>query len=121
MAFKKSVPLPTGVSGDYIRLTEFQLSLPRRYLSAEFALFKDQALATSGQPLLQIMGKLRVMNDYFDIYFAKEVLKKEDVLAQIYRAARDASEDKAKFGDTNPEFYFVSDFGKDFFANALVV
>jgi hypothetical protein len=86
MAFKKTLSLPSGVSGDYIRITAFRWDRGAREASALFALYRDAATAAAGQPLVPVVAKLRLEGPKFDTWLANANFG--NALARIYQAAR---------------------------------
>lgn len=128
MALKKTIALPTGVSGTYFRLVGFRWDRDQREASAQFALFKDAATAATkgARPLVPIAAKLRLYREAFDAYLSPAALNaaRKDVVAQLYQAARETSqayEERAAVDPkraTDPRAHVISDFGKGVFADA---
>ncbi|MCX6952734.1 MAG: hypothetical protein NTV51_11300 [Verrucomicrobia bacterium] len=121
MAFQKTLALPTGVSGDYFRITSFRWDRNgAREASAAFALFKDAATAVAGQPLVPIVAKLRLSGTGFDDYLSPSALAaaEGDVIAQLYLAAKDACDAYAADGEVNLEAQVICDYGAGVFADA---
>lgn len=108
MAFQKTLTLPSGVAGNYSRLTTYRWDRASREAVALFALYLDAAAASSGkQPLTPWIAKLRLTGDKFDQYLSNAELADHDVIAQLYAAAKNEP--------------VVCDFGADVFADALDV
>lgn len=105
MAFQKSLTLPSGVSGNYIRCIVFRWDRNAREAEALFALYLDQAAAQSGkQSLTPWIAKLRLEGEKFDEYLSNTALASDDILGQLYAAAK-----------AEP---LSCDFGSDVFADA---
>lgn len=105
MAFQKTFTLPSGVSGNYIRLIAYRWDRTAREATAIFALYLDAHAAESGKdPIAPTLAKLRVASDQFDAHLSNAALAGNDILAQLYVAAK-----------TEP---LLCDFGDDAFANA---
>lgn len=125
MALKKTIALPTGVSGNYFRIVGFRWDRHAREASALFALFKDAATAAKadGVPLVPIAAKLRLSGDKFDAYVGPAALAatKRDVVGQLYAAAAEASVEFTRTGLKDARVQLVSDYGKGLFAGAEAV
>lgn len=121
MAFQKSISLPNGVTADYFRITTFSWDRNAREASAYFALFLNSQVAQSGQALVPIIAKLRLYGARFDEYLGTAALEtsSNDVIAQLYAAARAACVIYETQGATDPEAIVICDYGKGIFANAL--
>lgn len=123
MAFIKSINLPTGVQGEYWRVVSFKWERGLRELSAHFALFKDAAVAASGQPIIPIAAKLRLYGEAFDAYLSPAALAEADVdvVGQLYKAARDVCQAYVEGTPptTDVQAHVVCDFGKGVFADAV--
>lgn len=106
MALSKTINLPSGVSGNYIRLTSYRWDRTTREASAMFSLYLDASKGADlgAQPLVPIVSKLRLVGDKFDHYLGPAALELSDVLAQLYLAA------KVEPG--------ISDYGADVLADA---
>jgi len=105
MAFQKSFTLSSGVSGNYVRLIAYRWDRPAREATAIFALYLDAEAAASGkQAIAPTLAKLRLAGDQFDAHLGNAVLVGNDIVAQLYVAAK-----------TEP---LSCDFGDDAFANA---
>ncbi|MBI5771927.1 MAG: hypothetical protein HZA93_29410 [Verrucomicrobia bacterium] len=120
MAFQKNLALPTGVSADYFRLTSFRWDRSAREASALFSLFKDAATAAAGQPLVPVVAKLRLTAAEFDAFLGPTALAAaaDDVVAQLYAAARETCEDRHETGEPTPGAELISDHGPDLFWDA---
>ncbi|MBI5689235.1 MAG: hypothetical protein HZC55_04000 [Verrucomicrobia bacterium] len=123
MAFQKNIALPTGVAGDYFRIAAFRWDRAAREASALFALYKDAATAAAGQPLQPMAAKLRLTGAQFDTYLGPGALAAaaDDVLAQLYAAAREISEARHETGEPVAGAQIVSDHGSDLFWDATDV
>lgn len=89
MALQKTIALPSGVSGNYIRLTCYRWDRQAREASAIFALYLDAAHATSGADyLVPVIAKLRLSGDKFTEYLGASVLAEYEISAQLYLAAK---------------------------------
>ena len=105
MALQKSFTLPSGVSGNYIRLTANRWDRNAREAVGWFALYVDASAAQSGKaPLTPFIAKLWLTGTKFDAYLSPSALESSDVLAQFYVAAK-----------AEP---LSCDFGSDAFADA---
>jgi len=108
MAFQKTFVLPSGISGNYTRLTAHRWDRQAREAVAWFALYVDAAAAASGKSsLTPFIAKLWLTGNKFDQYVGSAALKSEDILAQLYVAAK-----------AEP---ISCDFGSNAFADALDV
>ena len=106
MAFSKSLTLPSGATGDYIRVITYRWDRSAREAVALFALYVSQQAAWEGkQALTPYIAKLRLTGAKFDEYLGNSVLTDRDAIAQLYAAAR-----------VEP---VSCDFGSNVFADAL--
>jgi hypothetical protein len=105
MALQKTFTLPSGVSGNYIRLVTHRWDRAARECSALFALYVDSTAAHAGmQPLTPWIAKLWLRGAKFDQYLSNAELSTPGILAQLYVAAK-----------VEP---LSCDFGSDAFADA---
>lgn len=120
MALIKSLSLPTGVTAEYFRIVAFNWDRSAREASAHFALYKDAATAASGQPLVPIAAKLRLYGAKFDEYLGPAALASsgDDVVAQLYTAAKETCEAYVVDEVTNPLAHIICDQGRGVFADA---
>jgi hypothetical protein len=89
MALQKTFNLPSGISGNYIRLVAHRWDRAARESSALFALYVDAAAAQSGKaPLTPWIAKLWLRGDKFDQYLSNAELSTPGILAQLYVAAK---------------------------------
>jgi len=89
MALQKTFTLPSGISGNYIRLVAHRWDRAARESSALFALYVDAAAAQSGKaPLTPWIAKLWLRGDKFDEYLSNADLSTPGILAQLYVAAK---------------------------------
>lgn len=89
MALQKSFTLPSGVSGNYIRLVAHRWDRTAKESSAFFALYVDATAAQSGKaPLTPWIAKLWLRGDKFDQYLSNAELMSPGILAQLYVAAK---------------------------------
>jgi hypothetical protein len=108
MAFQKTIELPSGVSGNYIRLTAHRWDRQSREAVAWFSLYVDAAAASSGKAALTPwIAKLWLTGAKFDEYLSNPALASSGVLAQLYAASK-----------AEP---ISCDLGSDAFADALDV
>ena len=108
MAFQKTLTLPSGVSGNYIRLISHRWDRQAREAVAWFALYVDATAAQSGkQPLTPFIAKLWLQGAKFDQYLNNAELASPGILTQLYIAAK-----------AEP---VSSDFGSDVLADAVDV
>lgn len=124
MAFQKTLALPTGVSGDYFRMTAFRWDRTTKEASAQFALFLNEATATAGgQPLVPVVAKLRLSGEGFDTYLGPDVLESSegDVIAQLYTAAKASSDAYAAEPEVDARAQVICDYGAGVFADAETV
>ncbi|MBM3852015.1 MAG: hypothetical protein FJ399_02535 [Verrucomicrobia bacterium] len=119
MALKKNTSLASGVEGEYWRLVAFRWDRSAREASAHFALYKDEATAAGGAPLVPLAAKVRLTGAAFDRFLGPAALRTgEDVVAQLYAAARSASRYRRAHGVNAAEHLLISDHGSDLFADA---
>ena len=108
MAFQKSLTLPSGATGDYIRVITYRWDRAAREAVALFALYVSAQVAQEGkQALTPYIAKLRLTGAKFDQYLGNSVLNDHHAISQLYSAAR-----------SEP---VSCDFGSDVFADALDV
>jgi hypothetical protein len=89
MALQKTFTLPSGISGNYIRLVAHRWDRAARESSALFALYVGAAAAQSGKaPLTPWIAKLWLRGDKFDQYLSNAELSTPGILAQLYVAAK---------------------------------
>ena len=91
MALQKTIALPSGVSGNYIRLSAYRWDRATREASAMFHLYKDAAQAANApaSPLC-LIAKVRLFGAKFDEYLGNAVLGQPGVTVagQLYEAAK---------------------------------
>lgn len=123
MALQKTIALPSGVSANYFRIVGFRWDRNAREASALFALFLNAATAVAGRPLVPIAVKLRLNDAGFDAYLSPAALaaSEQDVVAQLYAAAREACEAYAADETSELGACIACDFGKGVFADAVDV
>ena len=89
MALQKTIALPSGVSGNYIRLTSYRYDRSTLEASAIFALYLDAAHAQDGADyLVPVIAKLRLSDATFTQYLGAAALADHQVAAQLYAAAK---------------------------------
>jgi hypothetical protein len=89
MALQKTFTLPSGISGNYIRLVAHRWDRAARESSALFALYVDAAAAQSGKaPMTPWIAKLWLRDAKFDQYLSNAELSTPGILAQLYVAAK---------------------------------
>ena len=89
MALQKTFTLPSGISGNYIRLVAHRWDRAARESSALFALYVDAAAAQSGKaPMTPWIAKLWLRDAKFDQYLSNAELTSPGILAQLYVAAK---------------------------------
>lgn len=89
MALQKTFTMPSGVSGNYIRLIAHRWDRNAREAVAWFALYVDAAAAQSNkQPLSPFIAKLWLQGAKFDQYLDNAELASPGILAQLYVAAK---------------------------------
>jgi hypothetical protein len=90
MALQQTINLPSGTTGDYVRLTAYRWDRNTRELSAHFQLWLDQTHAAADAASLGLIAMLRLSGDSFDRYLAPSVLAQSGitVAGQLYRAAK---------------------------------
>ena len=89
MALQKTITLPNGASGNYIRLGAYTWDRVSRECSAHLLLFTTAAQASSypSAPLC-LIAKLRLTGAKFDEYLGNSALEEATAAAQIYAAAK---------------------------------
>lgn len=91
MAFRKSISLPNGARGEYIRLGAFTWDRLARQASAHLMLYADASHAScpSAAPLC-LIAKLRLAGAKFDAYLSNTVLDAgaATIVGQLYAAAK---------------------------------
>lgn len=91
MALQKSITLPNGSTGNYIRLGTYVVDRLSREASAQFMIHGSAALAESApdSPLCMI-AKLRLNGAKFDEYLSSEALAAvgQNIVEQLYVAAK---------------------------------
>lgn len=89
MALQKTIALPSGVSGNYIRLTCYRWDRASQEASAVFALYLDAAHAAAGaEYLVPVIAKLRLSGAKFSEYLGAAALEDHQVAEQLYEAAK---------------------------------
>ena len=89
MALQKTIALPSGVSGNYIRLTSYRWDRSTLEASAIFALYLDAAHASGGSEyLVPVIAKLRLSGAKFTEYLGSAALAENEIAAQLYAAAK---------------------------------
>lgn len=89
MAFQKTISLPSGVSGNYIRVTSYRWDRYAKECSATLSLYLDATHAQGGgEPLVAVIAKLRLSGWQFTEYLGALALAEHAAVAQIYAAAR---------------------------------
>jgi hypothetical protein len=91
MALQLPVTLPSGASGNYIRIGVFEWNREYKAAYAQLALFKDAAQAAA-QPRfpLAVVAILNLRDAAFDQYLSNAAIAAAggDVLGQLYEAAK---------------------------------
>ena len=89
MALQKTIALPSGISGNYVRLTSYRWDRSTLEASAIFALYLDASHALGGSDyLVPVIAKLRLSGDTFTHYLGAAALVDRDISAQLYYAAK---------------------------------
>lgn len=91
MALQKTISLPNGASGNYVRVGTYAIDRLTREASIQFMLHGSAALAASAPdaPLCMI-AKLRLNGAKFDEYLSSEALAAvgQNIVEQLYVAAK---------------------------------
>lgn len=91
MALQKSITLPTGATGNYIRIGAYTWDRMTREASAHLVLHTSaaQAAARPDAPLC-IIAKVRLAGAKFDAYLGNSILSDAgvNVLRKLYEAAK---------------------------------
>jgi hypothetical protein len=92
MALSKSITLPNGIVGSYIRVADsFELNRRERTLTAHVTLFTDAAhAATLPNYPLAVVGLVQLSGAKFDEYVGRDALAQAggNVVARLYVAAK---------------------------------
>lgn len=105
MALQKNITLPSGASGNYVRLTTYRWDRATREAVALFGLYVNAAAAQAGKETLSpFVAKLRLTGAKFDAYLGGPEARAGNAVAQLYAAAK-----------AEP---VISDAGADVFSNA---
>jgi hypothetical protein len=89
MALNKTISLPSGISGNYIRLTSYRWDRSTLEASAIFALYLDAAHAQAGSDyLVPVIAKLRLSGEKFSEYLGAAALAEHEISSQLYSAAK---------------------------------
>lgn len=105
MALQKTIILPSGVSGNYVRLITYRWDRATREAVALFGLYVNAAAAQSGKDTLSpFVAKLRLTGAKFDAYLGGPEARAGNAVGQLYAAAK-----------AEP---VISDAGSDVFSNA---
>lgn len=91
MALQKSITLPNGAAGNYVRVGPYTWDPIAKESSAHLLLFVSAAQRTANPTAsLCLIAKLRLIGAKFDQYLANSVLDGETVtvLGQLYAAAK---------------------------------
>ncbi len=90
MALQKAFTTPTGLSGNYIRLTKIGWDRNVSESYAEFGGFTSKAAADArAQPIWPVLAKLRLNGAKFSAYVSNGKLAvPADILAAFYAAAK---------------------------------
>ncbi|HEY1791574.1 MAG TPA: hypothetical protein VGG34_01535 [Opitutaceae bacterium] len=92
MALQKTIDLPNGTSGNYIKIVAYRWDTLTETASALFALYLSQAQRTAApkSTLMPVVAKLRLHGAKFNQYLANSVLDPPNVtvLGQLYAAAK---------------------------------
>lgn len=93
MALQKSITLPNGATGNYIRVGD-TVEIHRRLKRAEahVTLFLNEAQANANPDYgLGVIGLLNLQGDKFDLYLGKDALTRTyggDISRALYAAAK---------------------------------
>lgn len=90
MALQLPVTLPSGASGNYIRVGVFEWNREQRSAYIQLALFKDAAQAAAAPRFpLAVVAILNLRKEKFDEYLSNAAIAAAggDMLSQIYAAA----------------------------------
>lgn len=91
MALQKSITLPNGATGNYIRLGPYFVDPLVKEASAQLMLHTNAAYAASAPEMpLCMIAKLRLQGAKFDEYLANSVLNVDGVTlaGKLYEAAK---------------------------------
>lgn len=94
MALQKSLTLPNGSFGAYIRLGHYRRNRARREAVAHFDLFADKASADANPQLpVAMIACLRLKDARFDEFLSNAAIAaaSNNVEAQLYRALKAAA------------------------------
>lgn len=105
MALQKTITLPSGVSGNYVRLITYRWDRATREAVALFGLYVNAAAAETGKDTLTpFIAKLRLTGEKFDQYLGNADARAGNAVGLLYAAAK-----------AEP---VISDAGADVFSNA---
>lgn len=92
MALQKSITLPNGISGNYIRVGDsYEINRREKTLTAHVTLFLDAAHAQARPDLpLAVIALVQLVDAEFDAYLGRDALATAggNVVAQLYAAAK---------------------------------
>ena len=92
MALSKSITLPNGISGNYIRVADsFELNRRQGIVTAHVALFADEAhAATLPNYPLAVIGLVELSGEKFTQYLGRDAVAAAsgNIVGQLYLAAK---------------------------------
>jgi hypothetical protein len=91
MALKQAITLPSGASGDYLRIDTFEFNRRARRAQAHVALFKDEARADEFPDYpLAVVSILDLAGDKYDEYLGGDALAAANwnIVGQLYAAIK---------------------------------
>jgi ketopantoate hydroxymethyltransferase len=92
MALQKSITLPNGISGNYIRVGDsYEMNRREESVTAHVTLFLDAAHAQARPDLpLAVIALVQLLDAEFDSYLGRDALATAagNVVAQLYAAAK---------------------------------
>lgn len=123
MALTKTINLPSGITGNYHRVSSFRWDRNAKEASITFSLHLNSAAAELDRaPLLPLVAKFRITGDKFEEFLGNSVLtaSQDDIITAIYKAAvLVCSAKRANPNAPTVGAHLISDFGADLYADAV--
>jgi hypothetical protein len=114
MALQKTITLPNGAQGNYVRIEQLEQQYAGKSVSCHLMLYASKVLADAGAPPLARIGKIRLNGAGYDRFLSRASLQAlqtrgpDPVRDQLYAAAKLAIKASKEGEDREPGVEFVA-------------
>lgn len=89
MALQKDIELPSGDTGDYLKIGYIHIDFRTKEASIHFDLYKSKEHRDTGKAMQRpVTAKLRLERELFDKYYASAAMNGKNHVQQAYLAAK---------------------------------